>query len=348
VLARPEPSAAIPLVYRRLFAAETVEAADVLTSREATIERARRVLSGKTPGRLRAVALVGLDGVGKGALSAAIVRGRGDRGVKRIRLDRPATLEIVEEWFKERQEGQLVVVTGFHWLVSMRAGGFASLRRFVDGVIKDGGRNAWLVSADSLVWQVACQAAPVADAFPEVIKIDVLGPEELEAAVLARHGLSGYGLNFEPRAAERTRIEELFAKGANRIRRPYESFFRALHAASGGLVRDALRLWLASIDEVNEAADFVHVGKVPTSPHIVLRRLPESVLLELYQVARQGWMDAKVQAYVFRVDEVTAEAQLSRLAHLGLLEPRENGSYRIPPHLRGAVYRTLREKGWVR
>ena len=68
-----------------------------------------------------------------------------------------------------------------------------------------------------------------------------------QAAVLARHGLSGYGLNFEPRT-ERTRLEELFARGASRIRRPYESFFRALHAASGGLVRDALRLWLASID----------------------------------------------------------------------------------------------------
>jgi hypothetical protein len=59
-------------------------------------------------------------------------------------------------------------------------------------------------------------------------------------------------------------------------------------------------------------------------------------------------MDAAVQAAVFRVDEVTAEAQLARLAHLGLLEPREHDTYRIPSHLREAVNRALLEKGWIR
>jgi hypothetical protein len=229
----------------------------------------------------------------------------------------------------------------------MRAGGLDPLRRFVEGVIEDGGRNAWLVAADSLVWRVACQAAPLTEAYPEVITVDPLDTSELEAAILARHGLSGYSLNFESRA-ERTRLDELFAEGAGRIRRPYESFFQSIHAASGGRVRDALRLWIAAIDEVNETSDLVHIGKVPESPHAAIRQLPEAILLMLYQVARQGWMDAAVQAAVFRVDEVTAEAQLARLAHLGLLEPREHDTYRIPSHLREAVNRALLEKGWIR
>ncbi len=343
---RPEPPSAVPLVYKRLFVADTLEAADVLTGREAAIERAKRALSGKTAGRLRSVALVGQDGVGKGALSAAIVRSLGFRGVRRVSFDRPVTREAIDEAFIDRQDGQLFVVSGFHWIVAMRIGGFEALSHFVDRVIRDEGRNAWLVHADHLVWDVACQAAPVADAFPAIIRVETLGAAELEAAVLARHALSGYGLNFEPRT-ERTRLEEIFARGASRIRRPYESFFRSLHTASGGLVRDALRLWLASIDEVNEAADFVRVGAVPSSPHAALRRLPEDVLLNLYQVARQGWMDATVQAQLYRVDPTTAEAQLSRLVHMGLLEPREHGAYRIPAHLRGPVYRVLCERGWV-
>jgi Kef-type K+ transport system membrane component KefB len=345
--AAPRAAEHLPLVYRRLFAAETLEAGDVLTGREGDIERTKAALTGRMKGRLRAVALVGLDGVGKSAITRAVVRSRVWKTVKRIDLTAPVSAEEVDRWFGDVAEGQLVVVSGFHWLVAMRAAGFTPLRKFVAGVIDDGGRNAWLLHADLLVWEYACRVAPVADAFPEVVEISPLGPEALEAALLARHGLSGMGLSFDPLESD-SRLEMLFARGASRIRRPYENFFSELHAASGGLVRDALRMWLAAVDQVDETGEFVRVGPVPRSPQAEVRRLPENILLSLYQVARQGWMDAAVQAHLFRVDATTAEAQLSRLAHMGLLERRANGAYRIARHLRGPVYRVLRERGWVR
>ncbi len=345
--APPRGAEHLPLVYRRLFAADTIEAGDVLTGRELEIDRARRALSGEAPGTLRSVALVGQDGVGKGALSSAIVRARSWKSVRRIVLEKPATLEQVDGWLEERHEGHLIVVSGFHWLVGMRPGGFAPLRRFVEGVIDDAGRNAWLLHADQLVWEYATQVAPIDDAFPEVIEIGALLPDELEAAVLARHGLSGYGLDFNPLESH-SRLDALFVRGAGRIRRPYEAYFRDLHQASGGLVRDALQLWLASIEEVSDRDDLVHVGPVPPSPQRAIRRLPEDVLLQLYQIARQGWMDARVHAHLFRVDEGTAEAQLSRLTHMGLLQRHPEDTYRIQTHLRGPVFRVLREQGWVR
>jgi len=344
--APPRAADHLPLVYRRLFASETIEAGDVLTRRDPQIEQARRVLAGDAPGRLRAVALVGQDGVGKGALSSAIVRSSHWKNVRRIVLQEEVTLEQVEEWFQQDHTNHLVVISGFHWLVAMRPGGFEALRRFVQGVIEDAGRNAWMLHADQLVWEYATQVAPLAEAFPEVVQLDVLDPQELEAAVLARHGLSGYGLSFDP--VEGGRAEGRPARGPGSMRRPYEAFFRDLHQASGGLVRDALRLWLASIEEVNEKQDFVHVGPVPPSAQRAIRRLPEEVLLQLYQIARQGWMDAAVQAHLFRVDTPTAEAQLSRLAHMGLLDRQPTGAYRIPSHLRGPVFRVLSEQGWIR
>ena len=87
-------------MYRRLFAAETLEAGDVLTGRETQIERAARALVGKGLGRLRSVALVGLDGVGKGTLSRAIVRSRQWKTVRRTNLTAPVTPEEVSEWFR--------------------------------------------------------------------------------------------------------------------------------------------------------------------------------------------------------------------------------------------------------
>jgi Kef-type K+ transport system membrane component KefB len=343
--ALPATTDQLPLVYRRLFAPDTLEAADVLTGRDPDIARARHVLAGGFPGRLRSAVLVGPDGVGKAAVSSAIVRARAWKNVRRVNLTRPTSVQDVQELFKGKAEGHLVVVDGLHWMLAMRPGGFEPLRRFVDGVIADGGRNAWLVHADLLFWRYASQVAPLEEAFPELVRLDPLGPGELQSAVLARHGLSGYGITFQPQRTGSS-LERAMLRLAGRFRRPYEHYFRELHAASGGLVRDALRLWLASIEQVDEH-DFVHVGPVPRSPAAALRRLPDELLLNLYLIARQGWMDADVQAWLFRVDRSTADAQLARLAHMRLLELHDGGVYRIAVHLRGQVVHVLREKGWV-
>lgn len=348
LFAPPSVSAELPMVYKRLFAAETLEAGDVLTGRENEIVRARHVLSGQSTGKLRAVALVGMDGVGKGALASAIIRSQRWRNVHRIQLRKSTTVEEVAAWFQSGHEGHLYVLGGMHWLIAMRPRGFEPLRRFVQGVIEDGGRNAWLVQADELVWEYGQQLAPLRDAFPETIHLAPLNASALEAAVLARHEHSGYGLNFQPEVGGGVGLEDLFVRGASRIRRPYEAYFKALHQASGGLVRDALRLWLASIEKVDEGQDFVHIGVVPTSAYGAMRELPDNVLLQLYQIARQGWMNAEVQGTLFRVDIGTAEAQLARLSHIGLVTRRETGEYRITPHLRGLVHRVLSEKGWLK
>jgi hypothetical protein len=61
----PEVAADLPLVYRRLFAADTMEAGDVLTGREQEIRRAESVLASEVKGRLRSVALACAAVVGR-------------------------------------------------------------------------------------------------------------------------------------------------------------------------------------------------------------------------------------------------------------------------------------------
>ncbi|HSN81595.1 MAG TPA: cation:proton antiporter [Polyangiales bacterium] len=340
--AAPEVSADLPLVYRRLFAADTMEAGDVLTGRDEEIRRAEAVLSSEVKGRLRSVALVGVDGVGKAAVSSAIVRSRKWKNVRRVVFTGPVTVQDVEAIFQDAPEGQLVVVDGLHWMLSMAPGGFEPLRRFVKGIIEEGGRRRWLAHGAVLFWNFASTVAPLRDAFPEVIQLEPLTEEELQAAVIARHRLSGFEHSFD--RGEGSPIEGLFARSASRIRRPYDQYFHELHEATGGLVRDALRLWLASIRGIQE--DIVYVGPIPASAYTRVKRLPDDILVNLYQIARQGWIDAAGQARLFRLDVNTAQAQLSRLAHLGLLEERE-GAFVIAVHLRGVLGRIFAERQWV-
>lgn len=340
--AAPGVATDLPLVYRRLFAADTMEAGDVLTGRDEEIRRAEAVLSSEVRGRLRSVALVGVDGVGKAAVSSAIVRSRRWKNVKRVTFNAPVTVEDVDAIFQDAPEGQLVVVDGLHWMLSMAPGGFDPLRRFVKGIIEEGGRRRWLGHGAVLFWNFASTVAPLRDAFPELILLEPLNEAELQAAVIARHRLSGFEHSFD--RGDGSPIEGLFARSASRIRRPYDQYFHELHEATGGLVRDALRLWLASIRGIRD--DIVQVGPIPASPYARVRRLPDDILVNLYQIARQGWIDAAGQARLFRLDVNTAQAQLSRLAHLGLLDERE-GSFVIAVHLRGVLGRVFAERGWV-
>lgn len=337
-------AANLPLVYRRLFAGDAMDAGDVLTGREPTIERVRRALEESAPGTRRGVALIGLEGVGKSSVASAAVRSGRWRRVRRVEFTEPPTVEDVVEQLGAITDAQLVVVEGLHWLLSARPDGLSPLRRFVDEVVADGGKRAWLVVAESLFWEYAASVAPLEEAFPTQVHLEPLGLEELRAAVMARHRLSGYGHSFE-RIESESRIEGLVARGASRIRRPFDQYFHDLHLASGGVLRDALRLWLASIRGVQED-EIVHVGRVPESGFASLSRLPEEELLSVFQIARQGWMDAPTFASVFRIAEGEASARLAKLAHLGLLEERE-GRHRIAHHLRGTAVRVLRHRGWV-
>src|SRR5690606_15915587 len=218
---------------------------------------------GRGAGKLRAVAIVGPDGVGKSAFINAVMRARRWPKTRELALDAPATVEQVEALFEPNSENHLIVVSGLQWLRTLQPGGFEPLRRFIAGVIADGGKNAFLLRADSLVWAQSVHAVPLAEAFPEVVRLDPLSPEALSAAVLARHTLSGYGLVFSQGIAPESRLEDVVQKATAPLSRPQDTFFRALHAASGGLLRDALRLWLASVEQVDEAGDFVHLGPVP-------------------------------------------------------------------------------------
>ncbi|MEZ4339702.1 MAG: cation:proton antiporter [Sandaracinaceae bacterium] len=345
--AAPTPKDGIPMVYRRLFSAQALEAGDILTGRDEALSRAMSLLEGADDPTLRTVAVVGPDGVGKSAFVNAAVRAKRWPKIRELKLRSPATLEEVDALFEAGSEGHLVVVSGLHWLLSLGPGGLAPLRRFAAKVVEDAGRNAFLIRADRLVWEQCKACAPLAEAFPEVVELDPLDEEELEAAVLARHTVSGYGLVFSHGSAPRSRLEELALNATSPISRPRQSFFRSLHQASGGLLRDALRLWLASVEEVDEASDFVHLGPVPTPAIYALRRLSDDEVLTLYQVARQGWIDPEVYASLFRTDRATAQARLLALEHLDVLS-RIGDVWRIAEHLRGSVHRLLLERGFVR
>jgi len=345
-LAAPRPNDALPVVYRRLFSDQALEAGDLLTGRQTEVERVRAALRGTHGGILRTAALLGLHEAGVGAAANAAIRGmRGDR-VRRIDLDGPVTVREVDEWFDPGDRDRVFVVSGLRWLFSMRAGGFEPLRRFIHEVMNDGGRNAWLMIADVAVWRYAARLAPLDSAFEVAVELGAMDVEELSTAILSRHAMSGYDLQFEADDDLGWQLQNLLLRVSDREARQREAWFRTLHEASAGVMHDALRLWMASIRVVDDKGSVIHIGSVERPPVARLGGMSEDVHLTLLQVLRQGWMSADLYAGLFRVDREDARAHLGALAHRGLLVV-EDGHYRVATHLRAPIWRVLQARGWA-
>ncbi|MCB9746522.1 MAG: cation:proton antiporter [Alphaproteobacteria bacterium] len=348
--APPSPQIELPVVFKRLFSDAALEAGDLLTGREREVDEVRRILLGQALGASRAVAVVGVGGVGQGAVINALLRGLSDHTrVIRHELHAPVRdPEEVDALLERVTEDCIVVVEGLQWLFAIEPGGFKALRRFVQRVVEDRGRNAWLISAERPVWAYVDRVVALHDAFPETVRLEPLDAEGLRRAILDRHAMSGYGLRFSRgRVTVGHWLREVVA-GREADEEVLEAeYFQRLHLATGGVLSDALRLWMASVQRIDDDRNEIVIGEVPRTPIKLLRRLPEDVLMTLRQAARQGRLTAKGHAAQFRMEVDDSEAVLARLTHWGLLERGDRGEYHFASGLGGPLYRVLLERRLV-
>ncbi|MEZ4317251.1 MAG: hypothetical protein R3F61_07095, partial [Myxococcota bacterium] len=312
--------------------------------REHEYADALRGLRSDGPGLFRSVALVGLDTIGRRALASALIRGLGAGRIVRRSPTGPVSAATVGTWFEE-ETGGVVVIEGLHHLFELRPGGFAPLRRFVRGVVEDRGRTAFIVMVDTPVWHFAVRASALDAVFAQVVSMRPLTADELEAALISRHSMSGYGLQFEASTDLAWQVQDLLSRTEDATLRRQKTWFRMLHHASGGILHDALRLWMASVVDVDESDAVMRMGPVPQPPVSRIRRLPEPTLLTLRQIASQGWTAPDLYAGQFRVTREEAETHLAALAHAGLLQ-FEDGRYVLMPHLAAPVVNVLASRGW--
>ncbi len=274
--------------------------------------------------------------------------------------DRPVSVDEVEAWLEALpSEPRTVVVQGIRWLFTRRPGGTAPLERLVRGIVSDRGHHAFVVLADQAVWSFAVRSTGLEEAMGTVVYLTALEVEQLEQALLSRHAMSGFEVSFEADEDLGWQLQHVLLRGDDRERRRRRAWFRTLHAASAGVLADALRLWMAAIEEVDMVNNQLRIGAVPRPPLTRLAGLPEHDLLTLLEVTRQGWIDATQHAGLFCTTQGWSEAHLAQLQHVGLLiwdggEPPEAGSIkeeperlRLAPHLRGPLHRVLARRGWA-
>jgi hypothetical protein len=290
-----------------------------------------------------------VDPVAAAALARAAVRDLGP-GELWLEADRPADLATVARWLEQatEQPARGVVISGLGFLFDRRPGGLAPLERLIGGLLEARSRPAVILLADSAVWGWLAQATPLASVVGDAVELGPLGADDLEHALMSRHAVSGYAVDFEVGQDLAWQVQRALVRG-DEADRSRKAWFRALHAASGGVLQDALRLWVASVREVDDEAERLRVGPVPEIRYQALARLPEDTLLTLLEAARQGWISAEGHGRAFRTSSLESAARLAALRNAGWLEPIPAAGplLRVSAHVRAPLHRALARRGWA-
>jgi Kef-type K+ transport system membrane component KefB len=337
----PVAAAPVPHVYARLFSDLPFEAGELVAGRQAELDAVRTALSTG----LRSAAVVGIDPHGARALvTAALGAGRAPLWFD---ADGPAEPGTVARWLEPLagSREQVVVIENLRWLHRRAPGGSAELEELARRILADGGRNRWVLLADGGVWGHVAAATSLRDAMGAVVELAPLSIDEVRRAIESRHAMSGYTLAFGPQEDLLFRARRWLTRGTEE-ERSGAAWFRSLHDASGGVLQDAMRLWLASVSRVDDTAEVVTLGAVPRPPTAHLAALDDHKLQTLLETRRTGWTDADSVARLFRMDPESAATHVAQLAHLGVLVPHGRVA-KIAPHLRGPVERLLAARGWT-
>ena len=342
----PKPISEIPVVYHRIFQDASLEARDLLADRDAEINRIQAHILGKSGRASRSSAVIAEGATNVSALLQGVARGLSQElKILRYRFTSPVTPEDIEE-IRQAASGEcLILIEDLRWFIELQPGGLQGLRLLAETILADRGHNAWLVGCEASAWEYIEHHLPLEGVFPEKLHIQPLDQNDIQRAILDRHGMSGFTLEFdELETSILWRLRNKIRKKDTLVNLNEALVFEAITFESGGNLRDALHLWLASVTVVSSLEDQLRIGRPPRLPLEAVRSLDEHSLLCLRQFARQGRLSAAEHALHFQQNRTASESQLAKLAHLGLIESTETDHYLLSPRFEGCIYRVLREK----
>jgi Kef-type K+ transport system membrane component KefB len=220
----------------------------------------------------------------------------------------------------------VIVVENSERLFRRNHDGLLRVRHFLELVAATSDHVLWLVL-------MAEPAVPLLDAalelrarFPTQLRVPPMSAAQLEQVLDARHRLSGYALRLEPGVPSLAGWLRGPGIAWRSWRRHDDATFERLVQLSGGNVRQALRLWLAAAHVAPDDPSSVVVGPLVPDACPLIDELPLSSRVLLAALLMHGPLHRHDLLTLHGQHSLDLDAELARLAHLGLVTLDEGGA----------------------
>jgi hypothetical protein len=354
--AAAELGASLPLLYEQLFRPEPLTDPRLLVGRSAEMAafaELRQMWESKRPA---GALVIGNLGSGKTSLlNCAISRVFPDvelaRGEFRERLGTSdAMRDFLRRLFAHQEQGdpaeafsaarKVVVLEGLERTFLRDAGGYDALRELLRIVSVTSRSLLWILSTNDASFRLLDTAVRLGEFFTHRIDAVAVTPEEMRAAILLRHNLSGLRLQFA--AAPQGERDGFLPNLLGGERSPQERFFETLYRESEGLYRDGFRLWRDHIERADE--EVLHMRYIPGPHSQDLGDIPGEHLFTLHAVLQHGGLTPREHATLFHVPEQESRMHLDTLHDRGWVVRDAHRNYQAAPRAQPLIRRTLRRR----
>jgi hypothetical protein len=221
-----------------------------------------------------------------------------------------------------------VVLANVERLFRRTPEGVERIRRVFDLVASTSEQILWILTMAEPAARILAPALELDGRFPVRLSVPPMSVDELERVLTRRHRLSGYELRHAHHSPSLHEwIRQPGAAWRTRNRSPHAMVER-LHLLSGGNVRQAMRLWLASARTDPEDAARVVVGPLDAMPDDLLTDLPLNSRVLLAALLIHGPLTLEQLSHATHRESRTLDAEITHLMHLGLVSFRAEAPVR--------------------
>jgi AAA ATPase domain len=356
-LSLPSERRELPPLYRLLFRLAPVEDRRFLVGRDQELAGLNQAVTDWASGRFAACLLVGARGSGKTSLLNCAVREtfsshRLIRAEFHRRLLHPAQLdEFLRKLLELADDADLDAAFEAEHRVLILEEGERIFLRTVDGFVvvhhlmhlihRTAATTFWIIVMNDRSFRVLDAATHLHRVFSHRINAMSVSRSDLETAILERHRLSGFRLEFAPPPAGDPRV--------NRAKQwigledsPQQLFFDSLFQQSEGIFRSAFELWLSSIERCEGNTIYIRQPLDP-SFHRFRGELKQEDQFTLLVIQEHGSLTKEELAEVLCEPQTASRSRVERLTALGLLEKDpEHPGMRVRPEAQRFVNDLLR------